>query len=196
MRHFSRVCQNCTKNLLSARALGEIFSPMVFRQQSTRWISEHAPLRQTADRQAIGPVMEHADHWTCSLADKFRHAYTQQSISVTCGFQLYTHTHTHIGWSFSTQQQRCAIKGVKPELPSDLTQQRPTNLKGSAGVCFLLFNFCSCSHPQLRTQPGLPHQDHRSAGDQWDEWKSGGSRYAAASFLLFSKGGGPYQFPY
>lgn len=36
IRHFSKVCQNCTKNLLSARALGEIFSPMVFRQQSTR----------------------------------------------------------------------------------------------------------------------------------------------------------------
>uniref|UniRef100_H2T2A7 Phosphatidylinositol 3-kinase regulatory subunit alpha n=1 Tax=Takifugu rubripes TaxID=31033 RepID=H2T2A7_TAKRU len=34
IRHFSRVCQNCTKNLLSARAVGEIFSPMVFRQQS------------------------------------------------------------------------------------------------------------------------------------------------------------------
>ncbi|XP_056874547.1 phosphatidylinositol 3-kinase regulatory subunit alpha [Takifugu flavidus] len=34
IRHFSRVCRNCTKNLLSARAVGEIFSPMVFRQQS------------------------------------------------------------------------------------------------------------------------------------------------------------------
>uniref|UniRef100_A0A8C4GIJ2 Phosphatidylinositol 3-kinase regulatory subunit alpha n=1 Tax=Dicentrarchus labrax TaxID=13489 RepID=A0A8C4GIJ2_DICLA len=28
LRHFARVCQNCSKNLLSARALGEIFSPV------------------------------------------------------------------------------------------------------------------------------------------------------------------------
>uniref|UniRef100_A0A674P1H9 Phosphatidylinositol 3-kinase regulatory subunit alpha n=1 Tax=Takifugu rubripes TaxID=31033 RepID=A0A674P1H9_TAKRU len=40
IRHFSRVCQNCTKNLLSARAVGEIFSPMVFRQQSARWVPD------------------------------------------------------------------------------------------------------------------------------------------------------------
>uniref|UniRef100_A0A8C4DZS8 Phosphatidylinositol 3-kinase regulatory subunit alpha n=1 Tax=Dicentrarchus labrax TaxID=13489 RepID=A0A8C4DZS8_DICLA len=33
LRHFARVCQNCSKNLLSARALGEIFSPVFFRQQ-------------------------------------------------------------------------------------------------------------------------------------------------------------------
>ncbi|TNN61234.1 Phosphatidylinositol 3-kinase regulatory subunit alpha [Liparis tanakae] len=32
LRHFSRVCQNSSKNLLSARALGEIFSPVLFRQ--------------------------------------------------------------------------------------------------------------------------------------------------------------------
>lgn len=36
IRHFAKVCQSCAKNLLGARALGEIFSPMVFRQQSTR----------------------------------------------------------------------------------------------------------------------------------------------------------------
>ncbi|XP_070844607.1 phosphatidylinositol 3-kinase regulatory subunit alpha isoform X1 [Chaetodon trifascialis] len=35
LRHFARVCQNCSKNLLSARALGEIFSPVFFRQQAT-----------------------------------------------------------------------------------------------------------------------------------------------------------------
>ncbi|KAI9534847.1 hypothetical protein NQZ68_010233 [Dissostichus eleginoides] len=35
LRHFSRVCQNGSKNLLSARALGEIFSPVLFRQQTT-----------------------------------------------------------------------------------------------------------------------------------------------------------------
>uniref|UniRef100_A0A8C9Y317 Phosphatidylinositol 3-kinase regulatory subunit alpha n=1 Tax=Sander lucioperca TaxID=283035 RepID=A0A8C9Y317_SANLU len=35
LRHFSRVCQNSSKNLLSARALGEIFSPVLFRQQAT-----------------------------------------------------------------------------------------------------------------------------------------------------------------
>ncbi|KAI4817211.1 hypothetical protein KUCAC02_009487 [Chaenocephalus aceratus] len=33
--HFSRVGQNGSKNLLSARALGEIFSPVLFRQQTT-----------------------------------------------------------------------------------------------------------------------------------------------------------------
>lgn len=51
IRHFSRVCQNCTKNLLSARAVGEIFSPMVFRQQSARWVPEHASLRRPDSRQ-------------------------------------------------------------------------------------------------------------------------------------------------
>ncbi|TKS84911.1 Phosphatidylinositol 3-kinase regulatory subunit alpha [Collichthys lucidus] len=35
LKHFARVCQNCSKNLLSARALGEIFSPVFFRQQAT-----------------------------------------------------------------------------------------------------------------------------------------------------------------
>ncbi|XP_072310530.1 phosphatidylinositol 3-kinase regulatory subunit alpha isoform X1 [Eucyclogobius newberryi] len=35
LRHFSRVCQSSSKNLLSARALGEIFSPILFRAQST-----------------------------------------------------------------------------------------------------------------------------------------------------------------
>uniref|UniRef100_A0A8C6UZ11 Phosphatidylinositol 3-kinase regulatory subunit alpha n=1 Tax=Neogobius melanostomus TaxID=47308 RepID=A0A8C6UZ11_9GOBI len=34
LRHFTRVCQNASKNLLSARTLGEIFSPVLFRQQS------------------------------------------------------------------------------------------------------------------------------------------------------------------
>ncbi|XP_061149299.1 phosphatidylinositol 3-kinase regulatory subunit alpha isoform X1 [Syngnathus typhle] len=35
LRHLARVCQNAAKNLLNARALGEIFSPVFFRQQST-----------------------------------------------------------------------------------------------------------------------------------------------------------------
>ncbi|XP_067114043.1 phosphatidylinositol 3-kinase regulatory subunit alpha isoform X1 [Osmerus mordax] len=35
LRHFSRVCRNGPKNLLSARALGEIFSPVLLRQQAT-----------------------------------------------------------------------------------------------------------------------------------------------------------------
>uniref|UniRef100_A0A3B4FJE0 Phosphatidylinositol 3-kinase regulatory subunit alpha n=1 Tax=Pundamilia nyererei TaxID=303518 RepID=A0A3B4FJE0_9CICH len=35
LRHFARVCQNASKNLLSARSLGEIFSPVFFRQQAT-----------------------------------------------------------------------------------------------------------------------------------------------------------------
>uniref|UniRef100_A0A8C1DF44 Phosphatidylinositol 3-kinase regulatory subunit alpha n=1 Tax=Cyprinus carpio carpio TaxID=630221 RepID=A0A8C1DF44_CYPCA len=35
LRHFSRVCQASAANLLSARALAEIFSPTLFRQQPT-----------------------------------------------------------------------------------------------------------------------------------------------------------------
>uniref|UniRef100_A0A3Q2NRW1 Phosphoinositide-3-kinase, regulatory subunit 1 (alpha) n=1 Tax=Fundulus heteroclitus TaxID=8078 RepID=A0A3Q2NRW1_FUNHE len=35
LRHLARVCQNGTKNLLTARSLGEIFSPVFFRQQPT-----------------------------------------------------------------------------------------------------------------------------------------------------------------
>uniref|UniRef100_A0A3Q3EL75 Phosphatidylinositol 3-kinase regulatory subunit alpha n=1 Tax=Kryptolebias marmoratus TaxID=37003 RepID=A0A3Q3EL75_KRYMA len=35
LRHFAKVCQNGSKNLLSARSLGEIFSPVFFRQQPT-----------------------------------------------------------------------------------------------------------------------------------------------------------------
>ncbi|KAF3701795.1 Phosphatidylinositol 3-kinase regulatory subunit alpha [Channa argus] len=35
LRHFATVCQNGSKNLLSARALGEIFSPVFFRPQAT-----------------------------------------------------------------------------------------------------------------------------------------------------------------
>ncbi|RVE66074.1 hypothetical protein OJAV_G00122920 [Oryzias javanicus] len=34
LRHFARVCQSGSKNQLSARTLGEIFSPVFFRQQS------------------------------------------------------------------------------------------------------------------------------------------------------------------
>uniref|UniRef100_A0A673YEG8 Phosphatidylinositol 3-kinase regulatory subunit alpha n=1 Tax=Salmo trutta TaxID=8032 RepID=A0A673YEG8_SALTR len=33
LRHWSRVCHNAPKNLLSSRLLGEIFSPLLFRQQ-------------------------------------------------------------------------------------------------------------------------------------------------------------------
>ncbi|MEQ2178065.1 hypothetical protein GOODEAATRI_010101, partial [Goodea atripinnis] len=36
LRHFARVCQNGSRNLLTARSLGEIFSPVFFRQQPTR----------------------------------------------------------------------------------------------------------------------------------------------------------------
>ncbi|XP_063066382.1 phosphatidylinositol 3-kinase regulatory subunit alpha [Engraulis encrasicolus] len=34
LRHLARVCQASARNLLSARALGEIFSPLLFRQQA------------------------------------------------------------------------------------------------------------------------------------------------------------------
>lgn len=39
--HFSRVCQASAANLLSARALAEIFSPALFRQQTTRYTLTH-----------------------------------------------------------------------------------------------------------------------------------------------------------
>ncbi|XP_018600338.1 phosphatidylinositol 3-kinase regulatory subunit alpha isoform X1 [Scleropages formosus] len=35
IKHFCRVCQNTAKNLLSARILGEIFSPLLFRHQTS-----------------------------------------------------------------------------------------------------------------------------------------------------------------
>uniref|UniRef100_A0A3Q3K8C9 Phosphoinositide-3-kinase, regulatory subunit 1 (alpha) n=1 Tax=Monopterus albus TaxID=43700 RepID=A0A3Q3K8C9_MONAL len=35
LRHFTRVCKSGSKNLLSARTLGEIFSPVFFRPQAT-----------------------------------------------------------------------------------------------------------------------------------------------------------------
>ncbi|MED6290065.1 Phosphatidylinositol 3-kinase regulatory subunit alpha [Characodon lateralis] len=35
LRHFARVCQNGSRNLLTARSLGEIFSTVFFRQQPT-----------------------------------------------------------------------------------------------------------------------------------------------------------------
>lgn len=41
LKHFARVCQNGSKNLLSARALGEIFCPVVFRPQASRWVLKH-----------------------------------------------------------------------------------------------------------------------------------------------------------
>uniref|UniRef100_A0A8C9WBQ3 Phosphatidylinositol 3-kinase regulatory subunit alpha n=1 Tax=Scleropages formosus TaxID=113540 RepID=A0A8C9WBQ3_SCLFO len=37
IKHFCRVCQNTAKNLLSARILGEIFSPLLFRHQTSRY---------------------------------------------------------------------------------------------------------------------------------------------------------------
>uniref|UniRef100_A0A673AUX4 Phosphatidylinositol 3-kinase regulatory subunit alpha n=1 Tax=Sphaeramia orbicularis TaxID=375764 RepID=A0A673AUX4_9TELE len=47
LRHFARVCQNSSKNLLSARALGEIFSPVFFRQQATS-TNEHMEVPNTS----------------------------------------------------------------------------------------------------------------------------------------------------
>ncbi|XP_042158363.1 phosphatidylinositol 3-kinase regulatory subunit alpha isoform X3 [Oncorhynchus tshawytscha] len=47
LRHWSRVCHNAPKNLLSSRALGEIFSPVLFRQQAARWVQEREELALT-----------------------------------------------------------------------------------------------------------------------------------------------------
>uniref|UniRef100_A0AAY4CW47 Phosphatidylinositol 3-kinase regulatory subunit alpha n=1 Tax=Denticeps clupeoides TaxID=299321 RepID=A0AAY4CW47_9TELE len=41
LRHFARICQSSARNLLSARMLGEIFSPLLFRQHATRWARTH-----------------------------------------------------------------------------------------------------------------------------------------------------------
>uniref|UniRef100_A0A8C2D6U1 Phosphatidylinositol 3-kinase regulatory subunit alpha n=1 Tax=Cyprinus carpio TaxID=7962 RepID=A0A8C2D6U1_CYPCA len=51
LRHFSRVCQASAANLLSARALAEIFSPTLFRQQPTR-IIEVLVTSEWSDSQA------------------------------------------------------------------------------------------------------------------------------------------------
>jgi len=41
LRHFYRICQASAANLLSARALAEIFSPALFRHQPTRYFPTH-----------------------------------------------------------------------------------------------------------------------------------------------------------
>lgn len=94
LRHFARVCQNGSKNLLSARALGEIFSPVFFRQQTTRWVSLRAagscltaayPVKDRQVCRLSHATWRHTDSQTCTLADTHTEA-------------LYT----DIGWSFST----------------------------------------------------------------------------------------------
>lgn len=132
LRHFARVCQNSSKNLLSARSLGEIFSPVFFRQQATRWVSDQRdraslPHTQTVkDRHSArsrqdkcaASVVQHRDTQTLNHAhlQTFRQAHTlTHTLSGSHGFQLYT----DIGWSFSTYQLCCAIKVAKPDLPSD-----------------------------------------------------------------------------
>lgn len=61
LRHFARVCQSGAKNLLSARALGEIFSPVLFRQQTARWVFE---LRGNV---SAPPPTNHQHHHHCCI---------------------------------------------------------------------------------------------------------------------------------
>lgn len=97
LRHFARVCQNCSKNLLSARALGEIFSPVFFRQQVTRWVSEqparasaaafsvkdrHSGNRQT-DKRA-GSVMQGGGTQTLKHAHLQTHFRKAPTLSAVC----------------------------------------------------------------------------------------------------------------
>lgn len=53
LRHLARVCQASAANLLNARALAEIFSPALFRQQATRYTSAHICSR-TINLQFLG----------------------------------------------------------------------------------------------------------------------------------------------
>lgn len=114
LRHFARVCQSGSKNLLSARALGEIFSPVFFRQQTTRWVweqQERASLphtvskidTQTRSRQTSVQAQScntgaHrlSNMHTCTyISGKRTRAHThavsntERSLSGTRGFQLH-----------------------------------------------------------------------------------------------------------
>lgn len=79
LRHFTRVCQNSSKNLLSARALGEIFSPVFFRQQATRLVMDRQCMlcqRHCQTGRCAGTVMRRRG------AQTLRHAHTEFSLSV------------------------------------------------------------------------------------------------------------------
>lgn len=91
LRHFARVCQNGSKNLLSARALGEIFSPVFFRQQTTRWVS----LRAAGSRlTAAYPVKDR--HPGSRQTDKCAGSVMQHGGTPTLRHaQLQTHTQRH-----------------------------------------------------------------------------------------------------
>lgn len=94
LRHFARVCQSGSKNLLSARALGEIFSPVFFRQQTTRWVweqQERASLPHTVskiDTQA-------ADRQVCRLRHATRERTDSQTCTLALTFQASVCAHTH-----------------------------------------------------------------------------------------------------
>lgn len=94
LRHFARVCQNCSKNLLSARALGEIFSPVFFRQQATRWVSEQ-PDRASLLHTLSKIDTQAADRQVCRLSHATRGHTDSQTCTLAGTFQASTYTHTH-----------------------------------------------------------------------------------------------------
>lgn len=51
LRHLARVCQASAANLLNARALAEIFGPMLFRQQAARCSQEPSSVKYTLARR-------------------------------------------------------------------------------------------------------------------------------------------------
>lgn len=94
LRHFARVCQNGSKNLLSARALGEIFSPVFFRQQTTRWVWEQQ------ERASLPHTVSKIDTWAADRqVCRLSHATWGRTDSKTCTvaltFQASAHAHTH-----------------------------------------------------------------------------------------------------
>lgn len=79
LQHFARVCQNGSKNLLSARALGEIFSPVFFRPQASRWVLVQKLHSLLCYRNRVGSNT-HSDMHTCTLAFRHTHTHTVSSV--------------------------------------------------------------------------------------------------------------------
>ncbi len=132
LRHFARVCQNGSKNLLSARALGEIFSPVFFRQQTSRWVPDQLDCASLLycicyRRHTLRQQTYKSAGWVIK-AHTLKHAHFRPThIHTLTERTAVRHSwlsaaHTDIDWGFSTYQLCCAIKVAKPELPSDWNQ--------------------------------------------------------------------------
>lgn len=110
LRHFARVCHSGPKNLLTARALGEIFSPVFFRHQAARWVSQLPSLSRNHASLRRGPAFH-------------RYADRRQTQAYTLNHTQLRHTasHTHLSWiqagTVPLNQLYHAFKAVEPEFP-------------------------------------------------------------------------------